>query len=115
MSRFTTTAAVLIAICVIVGHADRAAAFKRTTVGSPSRDFVLNSLEGTPLRLTGTLGRRATILLFWATWNSRSLEALRDLQQLHTRFKDQGLTVIAVNVDAEGYAEGRRAAVSGVA
>ncbi|MDF1552070.1 MAG: redoxin domain-containing protein [Deferrisomatales bacterium] len=113
MHRFTA-AAVLIALCITVGHADRAAAFKRTTVGSPSRDFVLDSLEGTSLRLTENLGPRATILLFWATWNSRSLEALRDLQQLHTRFKDEGLTVIAVNVDAEGYAEGRRAAVSGV-
>ena len=52
--------AILASICLTIGQIDTAAAFKRTTVGAPSHDFALNSLEGAPLSLFDALGQRAT-------------------------------------------------------
>jgi thioredoxin-like negative regulator of GroEL len=99
-------------VLLALGQTGARAAFSHTSVGRAPQDFVLDSLEGVPLRLSETLGSRATIVLFWASWNSRSREALRDLQQLHARFAAEGLQVISVNVDGEEGGEARRSAVA---
>jgi len=82
--------------------ASSALAFKRTEVGQPAKDFRLETLDGEPFTLSERLGAKATLVLFWATWNPRSAEALADFQKLHTERGAEGLAVVAVNVEREG-------------
>ncbi len=112
MNRFIPTCIILLVFTV--GQIEARAAFKHSAVGTRSPDFVLFSPDGFPMGLSETLGERATVVVFWATWNPRSLDALRDLQQLHARFAADGLEVVSVNVDGEGGGEERRTAVSTV-
>jgi peroxiredoxin len=82
--------------------ASPALAFKRTEVGQPIRDFHLKTLDGEPFTLSEHLGAKATLVVFWATWNPRSAEALADFQKLQVERRGEGLKVVAVNVEREG-------------
>ncbi len=86
-------------LCACLLLAGPALGFKRAQVGEPAQDFQLETLGGEPLRLSESLGSKATLVLFWTTWNPRSLEALADLQKLYAERKGDGLAVIAVNVE----------------
>lgn len=89
-----------------------ASAFRNVTVGEPSRDFALRTLSGQEVRLSQSLGTKATLVVFWATWSPRSLEALADFQRLLGRYAPKGLQVIAVNAEHESWAEEDAAAIA---
>ncbi len=97
-----TLAAALAALSLLAGPAS---AFKRTEVGQPVKDFRLPSLDGTEVTLAKSLGAKATLVVFWATWNSRSAEALADFQKLFAERGAQGLAVVAVNVEHQELTE----------
>lgn len=89
----------LAAVAALVLLASPAAAFKRTEVGEPLKDFRLQTLDGRTLVLSESLGAKATLVIFWAAWNPRSAEILADVQKLVAEHGSQGLAVIAVNVE----------------
>lgn len=91
-----------------------ASAFKRTAVGELAQDFSLETLDGKSFRLSENLGEKATLILFWATWNSRSLEALADFQRIFEAHGSSGLQTVAVNTDGEGDSQERISAVASV-
>ncbi|MEW6487841.1 MAG: TlpA disulfide reductase family protein [Thermodesulfobacteriota bacterium] len=88
-----------VALAALVVLASPAAAFKRTQVGEPLKDFRLQTLDGRTLVLSESLGAKATLVIFWAAWNPRSAEILADVQKLVAEHGSQGLAVIAVNVE----------------
>lgn len=95
----TARTALAVAILALLLCPVPARAFKRTEVGEPLKDFLLDSLIGVPLRLSEHLGSRATLLVFWATWSPRSAEVLRDFEQLYRAHRGDGLQVVGVNVE----------------
>jgi cytochrome c biogenesis protein CcmG/thiol:disulfide interchange protein DsbE len=62
-------------------------------------DFTLRTLQGDRIRLTEALERGPVILDFWATWCRPCRQALPQLQALYERYREAGLTVLAVSVD----------------
>lgn len=88
-------------VCLAAGVllASSAAAFKRTQVGEPLKDFRLQTLDGRTLVLSESLGAKATLVIFWAAWNPRSAEILADVQKLVAEYGSQGLAAVAVNVE----------------
>ena len=42
---------------------------------------------------------KAVLLIFWATWSQRSLLELEDLKKLEEKYREQGLRILAVNVE----------------
>jgi len=78
-------------------------AFKRTDLGQPLKDFSLESAAGGTVRLAESLGSKATLLVFWATWSPRSAEALDGFQQLYAEHREAGLQVLAVNVEHQDW------------
>jgi cytochrome c biogenesis protein CcmG/thiol:disulfide interchange protein DsbE len=72
----------------------------------PAPDFTLDSLDGDAVTLSALAGQVVAID-FWATWCSPCVEGLDHLQQIHERYADQGLAVLAINVgeDREEAAE----------
>jgi peroxiredoxin len=72
----------------------------------PAPDFTLDSLHGDAVTLSALDGQ-VVVLDFWATWCSPCVEWLDHLQQMHERYADEGLVVLAINVgeDQEEAAE----------
>jgi peroxiredoxin len=66
-------------------------------VGSPAPDFLLTSLAGVPVRLSGLEGR-AVLVNFWATWCDPCRLEMPDLQARAERFPDR-LVILGVNFD----------------
>jgi peroxiredoxin len=72
------------------------------TAAAP-HDFTLPSPGGPALTLAGHRGH-VVLLNFWATWCVPCREEMPAMERLYQRFKDRGLVVLAVSVDAPGSA-----------
>lgn len=70
-------------------------------LGAPAPDFELARLgQETPARLSDFAGR-PVVLNFWATWCVPCLEEMPYLQQVQDELADEGLVVLAVDVEEE--------------
>jgi peroxiredoxin len=65
------------------------------------RDFTVPTPGGSSLTLAGHRGR-VVLLNFWATWCVPCREEMPAMERLYQRFKDRGLVVLAISVDAPG-------------
>jgi len=70
-------------------------------LGMEAPDFSLTDLNGRPHSFPVIKGDKLTIVLFWATWSENSKKALKQMQSLHDKYKDSGLSVIGINVDKQ--------------
>lgn len=77
-----------------------ARALEALQVGMKAPDFALESFEGRTVALRDFSAARATLLVFWASWSEWSPEVLERVQQLHARYRDQGLAVLGINVES---------------
>ena len=66
-----------------------------------AKEFDLATPEGGRLKLSDFKGK-VVFLNFWATWCKPCEEEMPAMQQLHDRYKERGLVVLAVSADAEG-------------
>ncbi|HEU5136485.1 MAG TPA: TlpA disulfide reductase family protein [Steroidobacteraceae bacterium] len=65
----------------------------------PARlDFTLTDIEGRRVRLAEYAGR-VILVNFWATWCAPCKTEIPWLNELHVRYRDQGLVVLGVSVD----------------
>lgn len=78
-----------------------AAAFRNVNAGTEAPAFKLADLSGNEVSLDSFRGDNAVLVVFWATWSSRSLDELRDVQKLVAAFGPKGLKAVAVNVEHE--------------
>jgi thiol-disulfide isomerase/thioredoxin len=60
-------------------------------------DWVLNNLQGKPVRLSDFQGR-PVILVFWATWCPYCKLLLPGIAELNNKYESRGLKVLAVNI-----------------
>ena len=65
------------------------------------RDFTVPTPDGASLTLAGYRGR-VVLLNFWATWCVPCREEMPAMERLSQRFRDRGLVVLAISVDAPG-------------
>lgn len=64
----------------------------------PAPDFSLSTLEGQIVTLSALRGQ-VVFLNFWATWCPPCREEMPSIERLHRELRDQGLVVLAVDVD----------------
>jgi len=69
--------------------------------GALSRDFTLKNLSGKDVSLSDFRGN-IVFLNFWATWCPPCRQEMPSMEKLHEKYKDRGLTILAVAGDGEG-------------
>jgi len=69
-------------------------------------------IDGGSVRLRDHLGKRATVVLFWASWSDNSLPALRRLAGYSEAIAAGDLGVVTVNVEAQAPTAEERARVA---
>ena len=62
-------------------------------------DFTLPTLSGAPIRSSDLRGK-VVLLNFWVTWCGSCRAEMPTIDALYRRYKDHGLEVLAVNLDA---------------
>jgi peroxiredoxin len=80
-------------------HPQFAAAFAKLEADDQRRqqaDFTLADLQGVKHTLKDLRGK-VVLVNFWATWCPPCRKELPDLETLSTRFKDQGLVILAIS------------------
>ncbi len=65
-------------------------------IGRPAPDFVLNNLEGKPIRLSDFRGK-TVFLNFWATWCPPCRAEMPDIERVYQEYTDKDVVVLAVN------------------
>ena len=73
-------------------------AFLVTDAGQPAPPFRLNTFDGKAVSLSDFRGQ-VVLLDFWAPFCAPCVQALPDLQALHTRLAARGFAVVGVTVD----------------
>ena len=66
--------------------------------GTEAPDFVLRSLAGQNLRLSEYRGQ-IVMLTFWASWCGDCRAQLEQLGEMHERYQEAGVELLAVNLD----------------
>ena len=70
-------------------------------IGKPAPDFAGTDVDGKPVRLADQKGK-VVLIDFWATWAPPCVAAFPHLRELYHTYRDQGFTVIGVNLDSLG-------------
>ena len=66
-------------------------------LGKPAPDFTLEALAGGPIRLQPMIRGKVAVIAFWGVACGACCQEAPHLTALYERYKDKGLTVIAVN------------------
>ena len=66
----------------------------------PVTDFKARDLDNKMFRLRDHLDRGPVLLDFWALWCVPCLKELPELEKIWNRYRQQGLTLIAINEDS---------------
>lgn len=72
--------------------------------GPVAPDWTLETLDGDTFRLAEHEGE-VVVMFFMASWCSSCVLEARALAQLHEQYADQGLTVVAINVEPQKNSE----------
>ena len=62
-------------------------------------DFTLETIYGEQFTLSEHVGKKVIVLSFWATWCAPCLAELPHLDALYQEEQDNGLLIVAVNMD----------------
>lgn len=78
-----------------------AAGTQRPAIGDAAPLLPLRDLDGRDVPLAGLAGERGLVILFWAAWSERSIDALHALEALRAELEPRGIALAAVNVERE--------------
>jgi len=68
--------------------------------GTVAPQFEVSDLRGNPARLSDYEGE-VVMINIWATWCAPCRFEMPSMERLHQRFKDDGLRILAISVDAK--------------
>ncbi|HEY2924111.1 MAG TPA: TlpA disulfide reductase family protein [Candidatus Eisenbacteria bacterium] len=70
-------------------------------IGSKAPDFELADISGKTVRLSDFAGK-VVLLDFWATWCPPCRDEVPDFVRLQAKYRQQGVQVVGLSLDAEG-------------
>jgi len=75
-------------------------------LGKPAPEFTLPDLQGGEMSLSSLRGK-AVLVNFWGSWCGPCRKEMPSLEALYQRYRDQGLVVLGVSVQEEGWEQVR--------
>jgi peroxiredoxin len=90
---------ILLFVYGVLSFAPAAATLQTLQTGMEAPDFSLKTITNDTKTFAAVKGEKLTVLVFWSTWSAKSEKILKRMQLLHEKYKGQGLSIIAVNVD----------------
>ena len=97
-----TGAALILSACTPTeGKEGKADGAEKVEVGAPAPAYATVALNGDSVSLASLRGK---VVLFniWATWCHPCRDEIPELRALHAKYKDRGLELVGVSVDADG-------------
>jgi len=88
-------------LVVLLATPGLASGFSHLMAGMELPSLDGEGLDGSTVHLRDHLGKRATVVLFWATWSDNSVPALRRLTGYKEAIAAGDLGVVGVNVEAQ--------------
>ena len=88
----------LVLLCLAITACTRGKGSQTSTAGGMAPDFSAKDLSGNEVRLSGFAGK-VVLLEFFATWCPPCRASIPTLVTLQNRYRDKGLTILAVSVD----------------
>ena len=73
----------------------------KVEVGQPAPSYAAMGLAGDSVSLASLRGK-VVLMNVWATWCGPCRKEIPELRAIHTAYKDRGLQLIGVSVDADG-------------
>jgi peroxiredoxin/Flp pilus assembly protein TadD len=113
VEKLSATKACLLAAAFCLLVPPDAAALKDLGAGQKAPPFRLSDISGSTFTLEDFAGNPAAIV-FWSTWSPRSEEVLEDFREYHRLYAEDGLRIVAVNIDGENLDYPRRTRVKSV-
>lgn len=89
------------ALVAALGCSDDGSARDRVEVGRPAPAYRTVSLAGDSVSLQDYHGK-VVLLNIWATWCHPCRDEIPELRAIYGRYRDRGLELVGVSVDAEG-------------
>lgn len=91
----------LVWLCVgFAGFAPPAQAGEELAVGKKAPEFAAKSMSGAEIKLPVAYKGKIVLVDFWATWCPPCVREIPHLVEAHTRYKDKGLVIVGVSLDA---------------
>jgi cytochrome c-type biogenesis protein len=94
----------LLLLIALAGCTDARRVPSPVDVGKPAPAYRAVSSTGDSVSLAGLRGK-AVLLNVWATWCHPCRDEIPELQQIYERYRDRGLELVGVSVDAAGQDE----------
>jgi cytochrome c biogenesis protein CcmG/thiol:disulfide interchange protein DsbE len=76
-------------------------AAEKVEIGAPAPTYATLALSGDSVSLASLRGK-VVLLNIWATWCHPCRTEIPELRALHAKYKDRGLELVGVSVDADG-------------
>jgi len=92
---------IIFAVGLFVSFTYTATAQALLQAGMEAPKFSLNNIEGKEISLSQYSGKKATVILFWASWSANSSKALKRFEGFYEKYKDRGIQVIGINADKQ--------------
>jgi cytochrome c-type biogenesis protein len=81
---------------------------ERVEIGAPAPAYQTASLDGDSVSLAAQRGK-VVLLNVWATWCHPCRAEIPELRALHAKYRERGLELVGVSVDADGSDDAIRA------
>lgn len=80
------------------GAPDGAGGIAPPAINSPAPEYAARTLAGEDLALADLRGR-VVLLNVWATWCGPCIREMPKLQELHSAYREEGLSVVGASID----------------
>ena len=75
---------------------------KDEALGEKVKDFTLSDINGKPVSLSNFVSQNQyTLIHFWASWDLKSTQGIKDLRLLYNKYKTEGFNIISISLDDE--------------
>lgn len=92
-------------VCLLVVFFLNVTAQAHLETGVLPPQLTLKDVKGAQVSLSQYIDKKATVMLFWATWSPNSQKALMRFEEFYKKHKDKGIEIIAVNVNNQTISE----------